>query len=937
MNTEILKIFLEEAASCLPKMREGIIIYESDASKLAELQESRRMAHTIKGSALMLKLSEIGEIAREIESGLKTIIQEKSLLTENQANDFLSKILILESHLNDLETGVAENKQSAETTAKESYNIPGKLEIPQETTIPVFTQSETEDFEIDAEMLEIFALEAEDLLQNISLNLAVLKKSPGNPEALLEIRRSSHTLKGSAGIIGLKKLSALAHRVEDLLDFLSENNIEGDTRIFEFLQTAFDSLSSLAAGENSSQLNEKIESVYQDCDEILAKLKTHKEASIVIAKSPQIEIKKEDKAEIKVDRNESENSDILLAEAANSNRSVIRVSLERLNDLFNLASEMVITRSVFEQRLSELEQQISELHHTTRRLNASTDKLEINFETTTPSAGNRISNSSNIFQSLSTGFDELEFDRYTEFHQTTRELIEVASDTSAINSSFDYLLENLNVLFDDQRRLIEDIQGSLLRLRMISLSSLAPRLQRTVQVTAKGEAKNVEFVIENEQLEIDAEILDAVVDPLLHLLRNAVAHGIETPDTRLMLGKLKKGKITLRAFSEGTHVVFSVSDDGRGISVADLKAKAVLSGFISKNEAESMSDEDAYSLIFMPGISTAGEINQISGRGVGMNIVKTSVSRRNGTIEVKSEPQRGTTFTIRIPVSLAVTRALLVKTGTQTYALPLNLIQQITVVPKAEFQNAVQNKILTLNESSYSFISFNDLIGFPQSSTSTDSATQILILKMLDTPCALVVDQVIKTEEIVVKPLGDLFKNVSQITGATVLGDGSVVPVLDLVYLLKNHSQKKSSAKTSSAESKIATQNSQPKVLSVLIVDDSPSVRQVNSNLIKNAGWQTIIAKDGLDALEILQSAGNMLPDIILTDVEMPRMDGYELLATLKKQSNLKKIPVIMITSRAGDKHRRKAFDLGADEYLAKPYEDAVLLDKIKILTKDKI
>lgn len=975
MDSETLQTFLEEVESYLPTMRQGIMAYEQDSTKVAELQTSRRQAHTIKGAALMVEQPEISEIAKEIESDLKKIIQSKKDLTEEAADDFLSRILILQSYLTNLRAELnhtlspptplpppppAAQQEEAANPKEES---PETLQTS-DSSNESFPESETEKFEVDGEMLEVFAEEAEDLLRNIVTNLGVLEKTPDNRQALLEVRRSSHTLKGSAGIIGLKKLSALAHRVEDLLDYLAENEIESNERIFELLLASTDCFSALSSGENSPELNQKIKRIYQTFDEVLAALKADNSASEIAGRNGTTEkpapLPQAAPAAI---ASESASAETTAAaenpamETANANRSVVRVSVERLNDLFNLVSEMVISRSVFEQRLSELEQQIGELHHTTRRLRFSTGKLETDFETSAPVvppaalnfpayhlAGGGEKAVNPLADLKLEEFDSLEFDRYSEFNQTTRELVETTSDTSAINSNLDNLLGNLNLLFDNQRRLIEGMQDNLFRLRMVSLSTLSQRLQRAVRVTAQEEGKLVDLVIENETVDIDTEILDSFIEPLIHLLRNAVAHGIEMAETRRLLGKPERGKITLRAYSEGTHIVFVISDDGRGISVSDLKEKAAQTGFISKKEASAMADEDAYSLVFLPGLSTAAQINQVSGRGVGMNIVSSSIARRQGKISIKSEPQKGTSFTVRMPMALAVTRALLVKAGTQTFAFPLKLVKQVNEISREEFEKAQLLKILTLGENSYSFFYFNELLDLSSPSAALQNAkVPLILLETFETPCVLTVDQILKAEEIVIKPLGAGLQNIPEIVGATILGDGSVVPVLDLVYLLKKKEKGKGKKRDAAARRRGDAETNDaagfdsslsPRPVSVLIVDDSPSVRQVNSSLVKNAGWEVSVAKDGLEALEILQ-AMRQPPDVILTDVEMPRMDGYELLASLKRQPTLRDIPVIMLTSRAGDKHRRKAFDLGVNEYLTKPYEESVLLDKIKTLTKN--
>jgi chemosensory pili system protein ChpA (sensor histidine kinase/response regulator) len=614
-------------------------------------------------------------------------------------------------------------------------------------------------------------------------------------------------------------------------------------------------------------------------------------------------------------------------------------------------SGLVVSRSVFEQRLGELEQQIGELNNSTRRLRQSTNKIETDFEADMLSGGSQqLAIASGQFgnpksQILNAkSFDSLELDRYTEFHQTMRDLIETTVDTSAINSELDSLKGNLEMLFESQRQLIEEMQDKLLRLRMVTFGTLSIRLQRTVRVTGDDQGKSAELTIEGENLEVDTQILDALVEPLLHLLRNAVAHGIESPETRRLLGKPEAGRINLRVHDEGTHFILTVSDDGRGISAASLKAKAVQHGIISEERAEKMSEQEAFALIFHAGLTTAEEISQVSGRGVGMNIVKNAVVRQQGTISIDSEAHKGTTFTIRLPMALAVTRALLVKAGEQTFAFPLKIIKHISRL--TTFESLIGGRWretltggqtgLTDNEhktkaseqpANSAIFYLNELLGLPPASVNDD--TPLLLLKTADTPCALLVDEILKPEEIVIKPLGNPLQNLPALLGATILGDGSIVPVLDLLYLIKS---RKRNLNNSALKDERRLKVNGDKLLNVLIVDDSPSVRHLTSKVIKNAGWTAVSAKDGLEALDVLQDFRE-LPDVILTDVEMPRMNGYELLASLKKQDNLQSIPVVMITSRANQKHRQKAIDLGVSDYLTKPFDDAKLIGIIRKLT----
>lgn len=933
MDVELFQGLIAEAQSYLPSIREGISDFCLDATALESLKEANRQLHTVKSASSMIGLNELSEMCKTLQDEIKLIIENPRALSDLEAESLFGQFTTIEIFLNTIAEKFAD--MSIQPDLLDDSFL--ELSDSEENSSQGF--EDFGDFEIDDEMLEVFAMEADDHLQNISTNLANLEKNPNHRDALLEIRRSSHTLKGSAGIVGLKKLSTLAHRMEDLLDYLADNEIEGDTNIFELLLASTDCLEALAKNSQTSELEQKISELYQRFDVLMASLQEKEATQISAVSESELAAEVITTSQVELALTDSATNQDESAETAenpaqivnNNNRSVIRVSIERLDDLVKVVSEMVISRSIFEQRLFELEQQIQELKHTNNRLRRSTNKLEVDFEAQAlgnsdfnlPSFSFNKQATKTFTNNKLSEFDLLEFDQYTEFHQTTRELIETTGDTSAIHNDLENILSNLGLLFESQRHLIDEMQENLLRLRMVSLSSISMRLQRAIRVTAADEKKLVELIVENENIEIDTQILDAFVEPLIHLLRNAVAHGIEPPETRRLLGKPEKGTVTLKAYSEGTHIVFAISDDGRGISPNSLKEEAVRLRFTTPKEAKKMSDEEAFSLIFLPGLSTAEDVNEISGRGVGMNIVKSIISRRNGDIFISSEPQKGTTFTVRLPMSLAVTRVLLVKSNQQTFAFPLKLVKQVVEISSTELETIIREKKFVRDGKTYKFFHFNELINTPVSAKTPNNRISLLLIETPDKPCALLVDQIIKPEEVVIKPLGNLLRNVPDIIGATILGDGSIVPVLDLIHLLKRKPSASEKAKPIPVKAKSE--------ISVLIVDDSPSVRQINSNLVKNAGWQPILARDGLEALEVIQSFQE-LPDIILTDVEMPKMDGYELLASLKRQENLRQIPVIMITSRSSEKHRRKAFDLGVSEYLTKPFEEWILIEKVKQL-----
>lgn len=929
---------IENAEIFLQKLRRSILVWTRGGEDLAGLSSAPEQLGRLRESAVAAELDSVAELSGSLRIQLEMLIVSGSPDPEADALPILDKIAALEAELSNIRFGRDGYELDVDNLLEESFD---RMTATEETFVEPDSEEtedswDDEDFEIDEEMLEIFAMEAEDHLRNINENLERLESAPNDREALLEIRRSAHTLKGSAGVVGLSKLSRLAHKVEDLLDHISENEIEGNAEIFQLLLSATDCISAVASNDQSSDLDDKVASTFASLENMLARLASGEAESepeaveeVVVEAAPVEVLDAEPVEEVKAGAFRQSQSQ--------SNRSVVRISLDKLDELVKLCREMVFGRAVFQQRLSELEMQIKELQNSTRRLQRSTGKLETDFAPGNPGSLGFTRERSGFGSDAASDeeFDSLEMDRYSDFSQLTREMIETTTDAFSITTELNVIRSYFESLYDGQKRLIDEIQEKLLSLRMIKFGSLSARLQRTVRMTASELDKLVDLHIDGENLEVDTHILDSLIEPLLHLLRNAVAHGIERPETRRLLGKDEKGQINLKVYNEGTHIIVVISDDGHGISADVLKHKAINSGLLRPEQAEKMSEEEALKLVFLPGLTTADRISQISGRGVGMNIVKTNILRQQGSVSVSSEYQRGTAFTIRVPMALAIARALLVKSNDRTFAFPLKIVKQIAEMPVDDLTKARSEGSITLQNNKHSVAYLNDLLDMPENPMTFKRDSQMLLLDTVKTKCALVVDEIVKPEEVVIKPLGHPLKALQELLGATILGDGTVVPVLDLVHLIEN--REAPAAEPEPVPEPVAVPKpvppSAPRTgLTVMIVDDSPSVRHVNSRLIKNSGWEPVVAKDGSEALEMLLSSPE-LPDIVLTDVEMPEMDGYELLSLIRQNNQLKHLPVVMITSRAGDKHRLKAVELGVSEYLSKPYDDAKLVEIVKKLT----
>ena len=924
MNLESTLVFAEEAENKLRAIRGGILVCRQDGRK-GELEEQLRGISALRESAESLGLKVVGNLLEEFDRESAQIFAKQGLLSDAGS-------LILLDLLAHAEAEVLKSRLVAEDSSinvadfiDQSFDFLQfdalKEKQPGEHASKREAVEEPEDeFEIDAEMLEIFAMEAEDLLGNIETNLDMLVSTPGNRDALWEIRRHAHTFKGAAGIVGLKKPSQLAHRVEDLLDHLAQNEIGPDQKILELLSTSTTCLRSITSGDTSPAMTTRVNEVYRVFDDVMAavaipKTKALTETVIVHEAAAQIEAAAPAEAQ------------------PVPARPIVRVSIARLDELVRIVRDLVVSRSVVEQRMLEFEQQIEELHSTTRRLQATSAKIETDFEVsmlgTQPavSLGQEQRGVENEPEAIDgrEQFDSLELDRYTDFHQSARELTEATSDSFSINTTLESLKGSLEMVFDDQRRLIEEMQEKVIQIRLIQFGSLTTRLQRAVRVTCEEENKKAEVSIENQEVELDTDLLDSLVEPVMHLLRNAVVHGIESPDTRRLLGKPETGNIAVRVTNEETHIVIQVSDDGRGIAGSILKEKAVLAGLIGREEAESLNGNEMLDLMFLTGLTTAEKLSMSAGRGVGMSIVKESIESRKGTISVETGAQRGTTFTIRIPLANAVAQVLLVRADRQMLAIPLKLVKHIAEFSPADIKQSGRDQVLEVESGKFPVKYLADYISVPRQTEASGDFSSTLLIEMGDMRCALMVDEILKTEEIAIKTLGRPLENLKSVLGAAILGSGDIVPILDLQFLLRNK------PRITMAEAPVRVK---PRTKCVLVVDDSPSVRHMTSKVIVSAGWEVITAKDGLGALEFLQSATN-LPDVVLTDVEMPRMDGYELASSLKNNELLSGIPIVLITSRSGGKHRDKALDLGISDYLAKPYDDSELIAIVERLSKE--
>jgi chemosensory pili system protein ChpA (sensor histidine kinase/response regulator) len=850
-------------------------------------------------------------------------------------------------------------------------------------------------WDIPTDLLEVFLPEAEEHLRLITVSLPNLAAQTENKSLLQEVRRSAHSLKGSAAVVGFHELARLAHRMEDLLDLLYD---EDRALTPEMLQLLYASTGALENLLNQKADQSTLQALFASYERLLSELgsETQPEQPAPLVEPAQpvapqvmrvepplpalepvlIEIPQPTSAESAHNPLELLRRDTMplappasalpvgngqraaatarpAAPVAAASQSIsadrskyVRVPIERLDDVVKLVTELIVASAAFEQNMGELNRQLVDLRNNAVRLGRVTTRMETQFEASTlgNGLGVRGSQALSVFEPgkavfastpLATnnvyGFDELEFDRYTEFHLLLRELTECSGDIQTLDREMGAAREYFESCLNRQGRLCSDIQEHLMRLRMVPLSTLSSRLHRTVHTVAAQSGKQVNFVLEGEERRLDKTVIEAIADPLLHILRNAIDHGIELPGIREACGKAATGTVRLRAFHEGPQTVIQVSDDGGGLDPERLLQTAISRGFLAPADAARLSKEDFYSLIFLPGFSTASAVSEISGRGVGMDVVKATIHRLKGSVYVDSLPGEGTVFTIRLPMSLAVTRALMVKSCGQTYAVPFAGLHQIVKLTPAVLDRLGNEQMVRVLGKVYPLMQLGKLLRLKQALGQPEGPQAALLMTIEDRQVAIAVDETLTAREVVVKTLGNHLRQVRGITGASLLGDGSAVLILNLPELVRDAFRPRAPQPETKALPRASAPLAAPKQLSVLVVDDSLSVRRVLANRVTSVGWKALQARDGLDALELLQHLP-VPPDIILLDIEMPRMDGYEFISTLRKQPAYAQLPVIVLTSRAGQKHRERAFEVGATEYLVKPYQDEVLLGLIRRL-----
>lgn len=842
------------------------------------------------------------------------------------------------------------------------------------------------------ELAEIFSEEAEEHMLTIYDGMDRMRADNTDTTALGDVRRAAHTLKGAAGAVGMEAVTRISHRMEDLLDHLADTNQNANEKQIHLLLATADQLQDLTTTEvNIDETAKVLMDLYQQYE--VEMVNAGAGASEAEEQEEDSETSSAVGAEEEVDaelaaalaglgdigdfQEEDEVSDELVAAAiaaeaasepeaapepkaapepepqpaaaaaasgnAKSNQTAspakeatqfLRVPLDRIDTLVGLVGEMIVNRSSFAQRLTDMEQRIEDMQTALARFRTVAHDVETRYSVEALRSGTRGTGGARTNAPLATSgqsdsLDSLEFDRYTEFHLLARTLSESTNDVAVITSEFRTLHGDFDSLLGRQQRLTRDAQDNLMHIRMVPVSNIINRLDRTVRSVSNKLGKKVDLVVKGEGTELDKTVLEEITDPLLHLIRNALDHGVESPEERKAAGKPEKATLQIEALNQGTQVTIRVSDDGSGLDLAKIRNLAVNRGMIK--EDQELTEEELRSLIFLPGFSTADKLTDVSGRGVGMDVVREAVQRLKGSISVDSEQGQGSTFTVHLPTTLAVSRALLIESNGLIFAIPMQAIQQILRLDPASVSVVGSQPIFNLGDRTVQLKEMANHLQLRSEDKNAFKETKpLLLVRTGDDEMAITVDDVIGGQDIVVKTLGDHLASVPGLIGATVAGDGTVIPILDPSDLVGQQIAKR--AATSFANSsEVATVDRRR---TAMVIDDSISVRRVTTNLLRSSGWDVLAGKDGVDALEVLETAETP-PEVFLCDMEMPRMDGIELIGRLRNQEEFRNTPIVMVTSRAGEKHRKMASDAGADEHVVKPFNDDQLIDLITRLVNE--
>jgi chemosensory pili system protein ChpA (sensor histidine kinase/response regulator) len=966
-NQESVELFLQEASENLQYLREYSGLLQEPQTRPEDLEKLYIASHTLAGTSASYGFPQFSEVAAKVAHIFHYAMN--AALTPDMhgpLTEFIADaISVLEFDLLQISSGGNETVDDIESfkqryafafpsapvpeTADETRanNVGVGEAIPSVFPAPSFAANLPQDGEVPDEVLEFFIPEAEEHLQAVTECLLSLETKP-NPEEIHRLFRSMHTVKGSAAQVGLHRLSAVAHRVEDLIGHLRDGALQPSAEIVDLCLTAVDVLKKFLHRQWADDA--EMASAVDPLLSRIAELAPEEGAEEVRA----AELPREAQAPATETAQPSVAARPAAAQALPEAKSV-RISLERLDRMMNAVGELVINRTRMLGRLLELSKLVEVLNFSKGRLSGKVSEFQDKHEfsrvrpTLVPGShapqmdtfgGHRTSFPAPASNDL-LEFSDLEMDRYDDFNILSRSLTEISADVTEVLTQLEGFMGRVDVDIDEFTKLAHHLQDEITAARMVPIGNLYTRLSRTVRDAAKATGKPVELSLEGSETELDNNIIQHISDPLIHLVRNAVAHGIEDPYVRRGAGKAEKGRISVRAYHRGNHIFIEVEDDGRGINYERVRQGVVESGAMSSVAAAELSERELREFLFRPGFSTASSTSELAGRGVGLDVVRSNVHALNGEIEVRSDFGRGACFTVKVPLTLIISQALFVRCGSSVFALPLAVVEEIRRLKPEEIED-VGGKLLTKVRNVVTEVVRLDLqLGLPPLEP-LNGYFHMVIVKVAGKHVGVVIEEVLGKDEIVIKNLGNYLRRVKLFPGTTIASDGSLILLIDLNRLVSAETVDRHALPASSPAARVFAPGAEAVAAGtipseavdpvendrvVVIADDSISVRKFVGRMLEKAGYRVKLASDGLEASEIVAQTGCHL---VVTDLEMPRMNGYELMAHLRQNPMTRRIPVLVVTSRAGAKHRERAMKEGASAFLTKPVQEDQLITTVE-------
>jgi chemosensory pili system protein ChpA (sensor histidine kinase/response regulator) len=975
-DREAVETFLHEAAEHLQYLREYVSVLQELAPRREDQERLYIAAHTLSGTSASYgfpRFSEIaGKLAHVFQYAMNATLGSD---LHGPLTEFLSDgISLLETDL--LEISDTGNESIEDIAAfKERYRFAFPTEPPplnylqppppaiptsfpeEETSVAAATGSYFDalpgDEQVPDEILEFFQPEAEEHLQVVSDCLISLEGN-NNPEEINKLFRAIHTVKGSAAQVGLRCLGAIAHRVEDLIGRLRDGEIEPSPAVVDLCLESVDVLKKTLnrKWEDDAEMRTVVDSLLGRIAEFAPMEPEEAEALTEAESNAETEAELEGASSKQAPARAAAKQ---AGAAGSSNAKSVRIALERLDRMMNTVGELVINRTRMVGRVAELEKLVETLSFSKERLQGKVGEFQEKYEF------NRISSSRlagpwnapqtpQLLRSAAAGessflsdFSELEMDRYDDFNILSRSMAEISADVNEVLSQLEGFIGRVEGDIDEFTKLAHHLQDEFTAARMVPIGTLYSRLTRAVRDAAKSAGKNVELDLSGSETELDNNIIQQISDPLVHLVRNSVAHGIERPENRLTAGKPDTGKVSLRAYHRGNHIYIEVEDDGRGIDYERVKQSAIERGLVSLETADRLTERDLREMLFHPGFSTAPVKTELAGRGVGLDVVRANLNTLNGEIDIQSTAGEGTKFTLKVPLTLIISPALFVRCGTSNYALPLAVVEEIRRLRADEIED-VGGKLLTkVRDVVTEVVRLDTYLGLPPLEP-VNGYFRMVVANAGNRQIGLVVEEVIGKDEIVIKNLGEYMRRVKLFPGTTIAPDGSLILLIDLNRMVATEPNERRQIQASASAARVFAPGStavakgtipvdaidrvqQERV--IVVADDSISVRKFVGRMLEKNGYRVMLAGDGLEAAELVSLHGCHL---VITDLEMPRMTGYELMAQLRQSPATRRIPVMVVTSRAGAKHRDRAIKEGAAAFLTKPVQEDQLIAAVEQL-----